>query len=195
MTNVEDKQHYAAKEFSENKNEKFSSKSARKTHKTRERDDDPLGNRSRTYTKRVPTPDGQRPRTNRFRRRRRRASPRAGRARRSGRRLRRCRSGRPPLAANRTDRYARNLRDSTAALACARVYGCQRDGTKRLVSSLTRVRLASLRTCAPKNAFRGEPGFPLEQQQAAAAAGRGALDGQSTILGSLGSVRGAVETR
>ncbi|KAL4089081.1 hypothetical protein QTP88_024154 [Uroleucon formosanum] len=75
MTDVEEKPHYAAKEFSENKNEKISSKRAHKTHKTRECEGDPLVNRSRTYTERVSTPDGQRPRTNRFRRR---ASPRAG---------------------------------------------------------------------------------------------------------------------
>jgi len=50
------------------------------------------------------------------------AAPRPGRARRAGRRLRRGPSGRPPLAANRTDRYARAISETTAALACTRAH-------------------------------------------------------------------------
>jgi len=110
-------------------------------------------------------------------------------------------SGRPPLAANQTDRYARgarDLRDSTAALTCTRaraLYGCQLDGTKRLVSSLMRIWLASLRACAPNNAFRGGTRFS-SRTSAAAAAGRCSgtrRDDESTSR--LESVCDTVETR
>jgi len=103
------------------KNEKFSSKRTRRTLKTRERERKrPARQPVRTYTDQYPD-NGQRPRTNRFRRRR-CAAPHPGRP--AGRRSPSSSAcGCPPLAANRTNRShssAGHLRDS----------GCQRDGTK-----------------------------------------------------------------
>jgi len=111
------------------------------------------------------------------------AAPRPGRARRAGRRLRRGPSGRPPLAANRTDRYARDLRDDRGSGVHARTYGCQRDGTK-ILEFIPYARSVGV-TAGPRAEERIPGGTRFSSRTAASCSGTRRHDESTPRLGSV----------